>query len=288
MDDKFALYSFKKVIRSNWINKSRLGKFLFPIKNGIRKIFSVFLLFIDHILFIFKQDNIKSLYRQSEFIHFETHCINLIRRLDKKKFIADQFDNVSFNLKFFPAVDGATLNLEQLIKQGRLAPDNRDLGTGNKLTPAQIGVYLSHYELWKEALNSSNKITFILEDDAFLDCEVATLQKVIHYIPEDTDIFFVNHRKNKKQHINPYISKFVGRFWGLTSYFVTKKGAEKLLQLTAPIHMSVDDMVSRLNEKGLINCYCSRQELVIECSNAKDRKNFRFASDIQDRTEERD
>jgi len=287
MDDKFALYSFKKVIRSNWINKSRLGKFLFPIKNGIRKILSVFLLFIDHILFIFKQDNIKSLYRQSEFIHFETHCINLIRRLDKKKFIADQFDNVSFNLKFFSAVDGATLNLEQLIKQGRLAPDNRDLGTRNKLTPAQIGVYLSHYELWKEALNSSNKITFILEDDAFLDCEVATLQKVIHYIPEDADIFFINHRKNKKQHINPYISKFVGRFWGLTAYFVTKKGAEKLLQLTVPIHMSVDDMVSQLNEKGLINCYCSRQELVIECSNAKDSKNFRFASDIQDRTEKK-
>jgi len=285
MDDKFALYSFKKVIRSNWINKSRLGKFLFPIKNGIRKIFSVFLLFIDHILFIFKQDNIKSLYRQSEFIHFETHCINLIRRLDKKKFIVDQFDNVSFNLKFFSAFDGATLDLEQLIKQGRLAPDNRDLGTGNKLTPAQIGVYLSHYELWKEALNSNNKITFILEDDAFLDCEVATLQKVIHYIPEDADIFFINHRKNKKQHINPYISKFVGRFWGLTAYFVTKKGAEKLLQLTAPIHMSVDDMVSQLNEKGLINCYCSRQELVVECSNAKDSKNFRFASDIQDRTE---
>ena len=100
-------------------------------------------------------------------------------------------------MKFFSAVDGATLNLEHLIKQGRLAPDNRDLGTGNKLTPAQIGVYLSHYELWKETLNSDNKITFILEDDAFLDCEITTLQKVIHYIPEDADIFFVNHRKTR-------------------------------------------------------------------------------------------
>lgn len=285
MNDKFSLDSFKKTIRSNWINKSGLGKFLFFIKDIVNGVFSAWSLFVDHILFVFKQDNIKSLYRQSEFIHFETHCINLIRRLDKRKFIADQFDNVSFNLKFFSAVDGATLNLEQLIKQGHLAPDNRDLGTGNKLTPAQIGVYLSHYELWKETLNSDNKITFILEDDAFLDCEITTLQKVIHYIPEDADIFFVNHRKNKKQHINPYISKFVGRFWGLTAYFVTKKGAEKLLQLTAPIHMSVDDMVSQLNEKGLINCYCSRQELVVECSNAKDSKNFRFASDILDRTQ---
>ena len=97
--------------------------------------------------------------------------------------------------------------------------------------------------------------------------------------------FFYQSSKNRRQHINPYISKFVGRFWGLTAYFITRKGAKKLLQLAIPIHMSADDMVSQLNEQGLINCYCSRQELIVEYSNAKDNKNFSFASDILDRTQ---
>lgn len=185
----------------------------------------------------------------------------------------------------FPAFDCTILDPVTLVNQGALSPDNQDLNSGKPLSPAQIGVYLSHLEIWKKAAKSVDKVTFILEDDALIICDSPTLQKYIRHIPEDADIFFINHRKNRKQHINPYISKFVGRFWGLTAYFITRKGAEKLLQLAIPIHMSADDMVSQLNEKGLINCYCSRQELIVECSNAKDNKNFRFASDILDRTQ---
>jgi len=287
MENDHTTGFLRKFVRSRWSSQSMLWKVFFYIKDSLQSFFSAALLTVDYFLFSFQQDSTKRLFRQSEYIHFETHCINLLRRTDKKKFIEDQFDNVNFNLKMFPAVDGATIDTEDLMKQGILSPDNKDLGSGNPLSLAQIGVYLSHHALWDKAANSVNKITFILEDDALIQCDTATLQKFTHYIPEDADIFFINHRKNKIRHINPYVSKFVGRFWGLTAYFLTKNGAKKLLGLTIPIHMSADDMISQLNEKGLINCYCSRQELVVECSNAKDAKNFRFASDILDRTQEK-
>lgn len=275
----------KKLVRSQSNSNSILWKNIFYIKDLLRSFSSDASLAYDHLLFSFQQDNSKKIFGQNEDIRFETYCINLARRPDKRQFIERQFDNINFNLKMFPAFDGAMLDPVALVNQSVLSPDNKDLSSGKSLSPAQIGVYLSHLEIWKKAAKSVDQITFILEDDALITCDSPTLQKYIRHIPEDADIFFINHRRNKKQHINPYISKFVGRFWGLTAYFVTRKGAEKLLQLAIPIHMSADDMVSRLNEKGLINCYCSRQELVVECSNAKDNKNFRFASDILDRTQ---
>jgi len=59
----------------------------------------------------------------------------------------------------------------------------------------QIGVYLSHLEIWKKAAKSVDKVTFILEDDALIICDSPTLQKYMRHIPEDADIFFINHRK---------------------------------------------------------------------------------------------
>ena len=115
-------------------------------------------------------------------------------------------------------------------------------------------------------------------------CDRATLEKFVRHIPEDADLFFINRRKNKTKHISPYTSKFVCHFWGLTAYFLTKQGAEKLLAMSLPIYKSADESISELNENGIINCYCSRKELVVECSNPKDAKNFRFTSDIINRT----
>ena len=74
-----------------------LWKVFFYIKDSLQSFFSAALLTVDYFLFSFQQDSTKRLFRQSEYIHFETHCINLLRRTDKKKFIEDQFDNVNFN-----------------------------------------------------------------------------------------------------------------------------------------------------------------------------------------------
>ena len=167
-----------------------------------------------------------------------------------------------------------------------LSPNNHNQSTGKPLSPAQIGVYLSHYELWKATLASPNKGSLILEDDALMTCDKATLEEFLRHIPEDTDLFFINRRKNKTKHISLHASKLVRRFWGLTAYFLTRHGAEKLLLSALPIRKSVDDTISELNGKGVINCYCSRKELVVECSNPKDKKNFRFSSDILNRKQQ--
>lgn len=241
---------------------------------------------MDRLSLIFKKDDVKLLHGETDAVEFEVMCINLLRRPDKKLFMEKQFEHTGLKVHVFPAIDGLTIDIPQLIKDGILAEDNFCPATGMALIPVQIGVYLSHYELWKKALLSSNKISLILEDDALLICDPQQLEVFARHIPEDADLFFLNLRKNKTRPISLYASKFTGRFWGLTAYFVTRKGAEKLVNLTLPIHKSADEAINELSKHGMITCYCARKELVVECSNSRDVRNFRFESDIITRTKE--
>ncbi len=241
---------------------------------------------MDTVSLFFKKDEMKLLHGETDVIEFEIMCINLLRRPDKKCFIEKQFDRIGLKVQFFSAIDGMIIDIPQLTKDGIVANDNFSPATGMTLIPAQIGVYLSHYELWKVAVLSPNKISLILEDDALLVCDRLQLEAFARHIPEDADLFFLNLRKNKSRSISLYASTFTGRFWGLTAYFVTRRGAEKLVNLTLPIHESADEAINELNKRGMITCYCARKELVVECSNSRDERNFRFKSDILTRTKE--
>lgn len=253
-------------------------------KAALKSVFSAGSLALDRLFLFFGRNGPRLLYQSNDCIKFDVNCINLVRRPDKKQFIEKQFAAMNLDLKIFPAVDGLTIDMDQLINNGTLSPSHHCPPTGMPLTPAEVGAYLSHYELWKAALASPNEISLIIEDDALITCDKSTLEEFARNIPEDTDLFFINRRKNKTKHISLYASRFVSKFWGLTAYFITKQGAKKLVELSLPILKSADEFVSELNQEGTINCYCSRKELVVECSNPRDARNFRFNSDIFNRT----
>lgn len=273
---------FRKYLHSHRNIQSGPWKWLFCIKDVLQSNSAQLSFVADQIFLNSKSDN-RLLFRQEDLIQFEINCINLQHRQDKRIFIEQQFINSDYQFNFFPAIDGSLIDTNRLLLEGILSPNNRCLASKVALKPAQIGVYLSHYELWKKMLLSPNKISLVLEDDSLILFDKKTIEQLIRHIPEDADLFFINRRKNKVQPISPYVSKYIRRFWGLTAYFITQKGAQKLLSLAIPIQKSVDDTISELNQKGLITCYCARKELVVECSNAKDTQNFRFHSDIHDR-----
>ncbi len=275
---------YRKYVRPQRNNTAVPWRWVWGTKTALRSAYSAGSLTFDRLRFAFKHNDIKLLFGKTETVNFDITCINLLRRADKRQFIKEQLGNAGFDFKIFPAIDGLTIDADQLIDDGILAPDNYCPATQMPLTSPQIGVYLSHYELWKAALKSPNKISLIIEDDALFLCDKPSLEQFVRHIPADTDLFFINHRKNKIRHLSLHVSKFNSHFWGLTAYFITKKGAEKLIGMTLPICKSADEALSKLNESGKINCYCSRQELVVECSNPKDTKNFRFSSDILHRT----
>ncbi len=276
---------YRKYVHPHRSTKVGPWRWFFGAKTALQSVSSAGLLAFDRLRFAFRRDDIKLLYAQNDLVDFDITCINLLRRSDKRQFIEKQFGEAGFNFKIFTAIDGLEIDINQLIRDGILAPDNFCPATGMPLTPAQIGAYLSHYELWKAALKSPNKISLILEDDALMICDKPKLEEFVRHIPADADLFFINRRKNKIKHVSLHVSKFACHFWGLTAYFLTKQGAEKLITLSLPVHKSADESISELNESGIINCYCSRQELIVECSNPRDAQNFRFASDIIDRAE---
>lgn len=261
-------------------------QWFFRAKDALQPLLSRGSFAMDRLSLILKKDDVELLHSETDAVEFEVTCINLLRRPDKKRFMEKQFEGTGWTMHFFPAIDGLTINVPQLISDGILAEDNFCPATAMALIPVQIGVYLSHYELWKMVLLSPNKISLILEDDALLICDMPQLEAFARHIPDDADLFFINHRQNKTRPVSLYASKFTGRFWGLTAYFITRKGAEKLVNLMLPIHKSADEAINGLSKSGAITCYCSRKELVVECSNSRDERNFRFESDIISRTKE--
>lgn len=120
----------------------------------------------------------------------------------------------------------------------------------------EMGVAISHYKIWKKIVDENIKSTLILEDDAIRiskDFERVVIN-TFNNVPEDWDIIllgFSNHTKIPDIKINQYIYK-VKNFILLHSYFVSNKGAKKLLS-NLPISAPVDTWISSLSDK--LNIY---------------------------------
>ncbi len=108
------------------------------------------------------------------------HYINLARREDRKQHflainqgIAD-FDHVK-------AVDGSTLDFDQVLDAGLVAPD---LTT---YTHGALGCAWTHMLLWKYAIARNETIT-IAEDDAVFNRNFSQLSsKLLDQLPQDMD-----------------------------------------------------------------------------------------------------
>tara|TARA_B100001113_G_scaffold188944_1_gene154796 strand:+ start:20155 stop:20967 length:813 start_codon:yes stop_codon:yes gene_type:complete len=155
----------------------------------------------------------------------------------------------------YPAIHGKTYDYNNEIKNniitqkwnyGKWKYRNKDFYIN--MEPGEIGVALSHYNIWKKIskMEPESRI-LILEDDAIrID---PNLEKNVNYylskIPSDWDIFLLGfwlHKGDDGEQINKDISK-VNSFVLMNSYMITPKGAQKLLE-KLPINAPVDTWVS--------------------------------------------
>jgi len=184
----------------------------------------------------------------------KTFCISLDRRPDRynRMIIQPEMKKLP-NFKKFAAVDGQTLDAKtdtristlcryNIMNHTRRSHDLLDSIGG-------VGCALSHITLWQNLLKSNDNVFLIVEDDLVLqkgDWEKVRqlyLQNKSLQNSNDWDIWSVGNLKCiPADHDTKKENKFVfcKEFVGFNSYFISRRGAEKLVKEAFPIQQHID------------------------------------------------
>lgn len=131
---------------------------------------------------------------------------------------------------------------------------------GRTLHSAELGVYSSHFYIWRKIIREDIEQAFIFEDDVVVDWtllpEIASLRThftKLHYIrlfakrPCRMKILTEQLRGGR------CIVDYRGYAYGAQAYFITRYAAELLTGHCRTIRMAIDDEMDRSWEHGLPN-----------------------------------
>jgi GR25 family glycosyltransferase involved in LPS biosynthesis len=130
-----------------------------------------------------------------------------------------------------------------------------------------VGCYLSHVAVWKKTLEQKEPYTIIFEDDAviptgFLE-RFQTAMKQVTLLPGLPDVWSFSYVHEyyydskgrpmpnavKENVYGPWVTNVCTTF---TGYFITKRGAQRLLENVFPIDMHVDMYTCLNSELGKV------------------------------------
>lgn len=161
----------------------------------------------------------------------KTYFINLDSNIDRWNNLSNK------NITRFPAINGKTLNKNQLIKDGIISEKN-------KLKMGQIGCALSHMEVLKLIAKQNEPYGLILEDDVIIpkDFNIHNIK-----LPNKFDLIFlggcnIKGKKIAENLIKPTIKN--GSYnlcWH--AVLVNKTSAKKILKKLQPLYRPIDSQI---------------------------------------------
>ena len=191
---------------------------------------------------------------------FETYVITLDPKSDRFLKFAGQNPHLPY--KVFEGIRGTSLSLADCVYEKLMTPECLAAGIA---TAGEIGCAASHKKLWELAANSKNGL-LILEDDAAthpLICEYIRINQE-QILDADIFLFSINtdsilevEAPNGLRHVQVFDPKYPTYAWietalqrtkieetqiwrlikgfGLCCYFLTPKGAKRILELVFPL-----------------------------------------------------
>eukprot|EP00930_Biecheleria_cincta_P088446 TRINITY_DN77685_c0_g1_i1.p1 TRINITY_DN77685_c0_g1~~TRINITY_DN77685_c0_g1_i1.p1 ORF type:complete len:369 (+),score=58.86 TRINITY_DN77685_c0_g1_i1:53-1108(+) len=197
------------------------------------------------------------------------YCINLDHRVERWRFMQEQFQRLQMPVERFSAVNGKAQDIPHLAECGLIAtealpryylPEEQKL-FGTDLTAGGIGCAMSHFLIWRDIIlrcetgNGDPKAPYLVIED---DCKMcdgfseALLMERLSHVPDDWQIVYLGGQDLlRRQHLYE-VSRGVRRlykgFRETTAYVINADGAKACLEVCVPMHWQVD---THLNDESL-------------------------------------
>ena len=213
-----------------------------------------------HNHFIKKYDIIENMAKMNDELNTiqidKIYCINLEDAVDRYNSIKIFDDETDIGITHFPAIDTRTFSKSSkyynlltptAIDKLKKIDTNGGRERHEDLTSGAIGCYLSHYNVWKDAIKNNYKYVLILEDDAKLyKGFYKKILNIIQNTPKDWDIIlFGLYGIGTKINSELNIYK-VDMFVNLHCYLIRVESIKKIMDQLIPIDIQIDWAISKM------------------------------------------
>ena len=174
--------------------------------------------------------------------------INLAKSKDRRAYISSHFKELGIDFEFFDAVDGRGLS-EGYIES--VCDLKKAVKTWKPLTRGEIGCSLSHIGVYEKMIDESISEAIIFEDDVVVGSDFKKIIENRHaWMTKGADLILLGHRSPGMLRVQKTIPideiHSVGKMYfiagGTHGYYITKRGAEKILKKNKPILKPIDDV----------------------------------------------
>ncbi len=174
-----------------------------------------------------------------------SYLINLDRSPERLDHMRGQFARIGCDFTRVAAVDGTKMAEEDMVAFRTGIPPSEHIWY-----PAQIGIFLSHMECWRQIAAGSDLFAAVFEDDAHFDDGMAGLLESDHWIPETADIVRLETTRQgmrlgglmgKINGMKLYEARSGG--WGAAGYIIRRDVAEWLINCPRKLYTPVDYML---------------------------------------------
>lgn len=216
----------------------------------------VFLTILNIVIFICIIYASWKLYKESINFTPTTYPYNIViitlkRAIDRH---AHLHKTMKYPFSLYYGVDGKLLDTETRLKHS----------VPGRISPAQVGIFLSHLTLWRSLQNKTTP-TLILEDDAVITQDLNTVN--ILPVLDDFDIIYygsINNRKGTK--ITEYLYTSVNPIC-MHGYLISQRGVRKLLQFFEGYKIIYDFdniLVDNLVKTGILKTYSVFPQIITQ------------------------
>lgn len=185
--------------------------------------------------------------------------INLDRRPDRLKFMADQLNGTGLDWTRVAAHDMETVEDGRLRREVALRSHRIAMGRGSQCCA------LTNFDIYRRIVDENLPAALILQDDVELSPDIAKFMTSVDWLPEGIELvqFEKYGRKQSRRLAGPALGalavtgrslhRLYSRTAGAACYLLTRRGAERILEEKPVLEMPIDHFLFSPNVSPVFN-----------------------------------